>query len=246
MKPENVLVFKGDDGSFTIKVADFGFSTWYDGDDNHIVLHETWPWYAPECRAYPEFTPAQAAKTDVFSFGMLCLWFMFEKYLSGVLPLPEAAQPARSSYTYKGENWSLQFLADLKKEDSLTQLASQLVMAEAGLDVESRQMLEQFFRGCLACDPKSRNVDIQYLLKHMNMYQYELLVLAMNHAKYCSRTQPIASSAVAENISLIDHDFNVRFQNDEYRSLPDWNSSVTHYIRSIPPTIDYDLVSSNA
>jgi serine/threonine protein kinase len=245
IKPQNVLIFKGDNGSFTAKVADFGFSTRSAHDDHHIALPESWPWYAPEIREYPELSPQQAAKTEVFSFGMLCLWFMFEKYLSGVLPLPGAAQSARSSYIYKGEDRSLQFLADLKKEDSLTQLASQLVMVETDLDVESRQMLEHFFRGCLPCDPKSRDVDIQYLLKHMNVHQYELLVLVMNHAKYCSRTQPIASSAVAEIISPIDHDFNVRFQNDEHRSLSDWNSSVTHYFRSIPPTIDYDLILSN-
>jgi len=102
---------------------------------------------------------------------------MFEKYLSGALPLPEAAHPARSSYT--GKDRSLQFLADLKKKDSLAQLASQLVMAEAGLNAESRLILEQFFKGCLARDPKSRDVDIQYLLKNMKMHEYELLILAL-------------------------------------------------------------------
>lgn len=170
-----MLIFKGDNGSFTAKVADFGVSTWSAHDDYRITLPESWPWYAPEIYEYPEFSPQQAVKADVFSFGMLCLWFMFEKYLSGVLPLPEgAAQLTRSSYTYKSEDRSFHFLADLKKEDSLTQLASQLVTVETGLDVDSRQILEQFFRGCLACDPNARDVDIQYLLKHMNIHQYVL------------------------------------------------------------------------
>jgi serine/threonine protein kinase len=216
IKPQNVLIFKSDNGSYTAKVADFGVSTWSADDDHRITLPESWPWYAPEIYEYPEFSPQQAVKADVFSFGMLCLWFMFEKYFSGVLPLPEVVQLMRSSYNYKGESWSFQFLADLKKDDSLTQLASQLVMVETGLDVESRQILDQFFKKCLACDPKSRDVDIQYLLKHINIHQYVLLASAMNFAKYCSRTQPIASSAMTEIVSSMDHDFTVRFQNNEY------------------------------
>jgi hypothetical protein len=185
------------------------------------VLPETWPWYAPECRAYPEFTPAQAAKSDVFSFGMLCLWFLFEKYLSGVLPLPKASQSASAFHTYEDVNPSLGFLEDLKKKGSLAQFADQLVMAEAGLDAKTREMLRQFFQGCLACDPQSRDVDMQHSLKHMNIHQYELLDLAMNIAKYCYRTQLMAQTALTEAYSPADHDFKVSLPNDKHRSLSD-------------------------
>jgi serine/threonine protein kinase len=171
IKPENVLLFKGDNGSYTAKVADFGFSTWGAQDNTGIVLPQSWPWYAPECDEYPEFTSVRAIKTDVFSFGMLCLWFMFEKYLSGVLPLPEATRSERIADIYEGKHRSLKFLADLKKRGVLAKFANQLVAAEAGLDAEMRQILQHFFGGCLARDPEARVVDIQHITKHLNIQQ---------------------------------------------------------------------------
>lgn len=172
IKPHNIIIFRGDDGSFTAKITDFGFSTRYLHDDDHIMLPESWPWYAPECREYPGFSPQQALITDVFSFGMLCLWFIFEKYLSGVLQLPGAVQSERTSYNCETKHRSLEFLDDLKKRRYLTQFAGQLVMAETSLDAETRRMLECFFNGCLECDPQSRDINIQYSLNHMNIHQY--------------------------------------------------------------------------
>jgi hypothetical protein len=66
----------------------------------------------PEYDEYPEFSSAMAMKIDVFSFGMLCLWFMFEKYLTGVLPLPDIVKSEGSSCPYEGEHRSLKFLSD--------------------------------------------------------------------------------------------------------------------------------------
>jgi serine/threonine protein kinase len=153
VKPQNVLVFRADDGSFTAKVADFGFSTRYAQDDTHIVLHQSWPWHAPEFDEYHEFTPVQALKTDVFSFGLLCLWFLFEESLSGILPLPMAAQWKSPSHVYKGEDF-----------------ANQLVIAEVGFNNETKHMLQNYFGGCLASDPMVRDVDMQHSLQHMNIY----------------------------------------------------------------------------
>ncbi|KAF5122584.1 putative serine/threonine-protein kinase roco5 [Metarhizium anisopliae] len=170
IKPQNVLVFQDSTGSLTTKVADFGFSTWYARDDTRIILPRSPPWYAPECDEYPDFTPAQAVKTDVFSFGLLCAWFLFERYLSGALPLPEAAQLERPPYTYEGEERALKLLGDLKRTDSLTRLANQLVLAEEALDAVTSQMLQNFFSGCLVSDPALRDVDIQHSLKHMDIY----------------------------------------------------------------------------
>jgi hypothetical protein len=43
------------------------------------------PWNAPEYRK--ECKPADGQKVDVFSFGMLCLWLLFEEKLSTVFAL---------------------------------------------------------------------------------------------------------------------------------------------------------------
>lgn len=170
VKPQNVLVFRADDGSFTAKVADFGFSTRYAQDDTRIVLHWSRPWRAPEFDEYHEFTPVQALKTDVFSFGLLCLWFLFEKSLSGILPLPRVAQLESLSHAYKGEEQAFELLDDLKKTDSLVRFANQLVIAEAGFNDETKDMLQNYFSGCLVSDPTVRDVDMQHSLKHMNIH----------------------------------------------------------------------------
>lgn len=170
IKPQNVLVFRAEDGSFTGKVADFGFSTRYAREDTRLVLPWSWPWHAPEFDEYHEFTTAQALKTDVFSFGLLCLWLLFEKSLSGIRPLPEAAQLKSPLHAYKDEEQALKLLDKLKKKDSLVWFANQLVIAEAGFDDKTKAMLQNYFRGCLISDPTVRDVDMKHSLQHINIY----------------------------------------------------------------------------
>ena len=60
----------------TVKVADFGYSTLTVGDSGKVILPKSRPWNAPE--HHPgEFNTQEAKKTDVYSFGMLCLWLLF-------------------------------------------------------------------------------------------------------------------------------------------------------------------------
>ncbi|KAI3323625.1 kinase-like domain-containing protein [Xylariaceae sp. AK1471] len=187
IKPHNVFIFKGDDDSFVAKVADFGFSTWHADHHNHIVLPESWPWYAPECHEYPQFSVKGALKTDVFSFGMLCLWFTFEKNLSGLLPLPAAESAGVSIRGQEGVDPAFLILENSKKENSLVQLARQLVAAEAGLDAEYKRMLYQFFGGCLSCDPRLRDATVEETLKHA--------------------TEAVSRLAAPRSIPIADHDF---------------------------------------
>jgi serine/threonine protein kinase len=155
---------------FSAKVVDFGFSTSYDGDNSQIMLVGTQLWRAPEAKDYPHFTPAQAMKTDVFSFGMLCLWFMFEKHFSGILPLPQTLQMDRGSWNDEVENRSLRLLWDLKLEGCLTRYATQLVSAEADLSAKSKQALQRFFNGSLECDPQRRECNIKDVLHNLDIH----------------------------------------------------------------------------
>ena len=76
IKPQNVLVFDGAYGAYTPKVADFGYSTRYASPNEAIYMPISRPWTAPEWH-HRGFMPAQAAKMDVYSFGMLALWLLF-------------------------------------------------------------------------------------------------------------------------------------------------------------------------
>lgn len=131
-------MFQAEDGSFTAKVADFGYSVPFQQDDAYIVLPRSPLCYAPECDQYANFLLAQAVKTDDFSFGLLCLWFLFERHLSGVLPLPNTMQSENLSFAHKDTDKSLMLLEALKKADSLALCANQLVMAELDLDDNSK------------------------------------------------------------------------------------------------------------
>ncbi|KAF8539361.1 kinase-like domain-containing protein, partial [Trichophaea hybrida] len=73
IKPQNVLIFKDATGKTTVKVADFGYSTLTAGARGKVYLPKSRPWNAPEHHVR-EFTAPDAKLTDVYSFGMLCLW----------------------------------------------------------------------------------------------------------------------------------------------------------------------------
>ncbi|KAJ3576582.1 hypothetical protein NPX13_g3648 [Xylaria arbuscula] len=76
IKPENALVFKGG----IVKLSDFGFSAL--ASSELFDLAGTYPWRAPEINALDRATHQQAKLTDLYSFGMLCLWVLFRNKLA--------------------------------------------------------------------------------------------------------------------------------------------------------------------
>ncbi|RTE78465.1 hypothetical protein BHE90_007067 [Fusarium euwallaceae] len=88
IKPQNVLLFS-EKGKPVAKLSDFGFSVF--ASTKSLKLGGTTPWKAPEIEARQEHTLLQAKRTDLFSFGMLCLWVLFRGELSErgkLLPAP--------------------------------------------------------------------------------------------------------------------------------------------------------------
>jgi serine/threonine protein kinase len=79
VKPPNVLVFGESEDAIIAKVADFGFATI--ASNNNSRISTTPPWAAPEVGSRDGFTLEWAKKTDIYSFGMLCLWVLFKERL---------------------------------------------------------------------------------------------------------------------------------------------------------------------
>lgn len=78
VKPQNVLLKDFEDGSIVPQVADFGYSTIYTNSDSTMTVSRTAPWNAPEVEKQKNgYVPTDAIRTDIFSFGMLCLWVLF-------------------------------------------------------------------------------------------------------------------------------------------------------------------------
>ncbi|KAF5614656.1 serine threonine kinase [Fusarium tjaetaba] len=168
IKPQNILIFKRDEG-FTAKVADFGYSAWYASDDKHIVLPRSPLWHAPEIDEYPEFNLRMALQTDVYSFGLVCLWFMFYSYLSGNPPLPGLDLSTPLLHSDNPKERSLQLLSRLKSSNnsnvSLSQLVEHVLCQESGLDLIFKNSILCFFQGCLDPDTNVRSPDVQSSLQ---------------------------------------------------------------------------------
>jgi hypothetical protein len=85
------------------------------------------------------------------------MWVMFEKCLSGIMPLPQEAHWAEQYFQGgEGRHLSQRILKDLKQEGGLVMLARQLVAAEKGLDDDKKRALDRFFSASLAYDPNER------------------------------------------------------------------------------------------
>ncbi|ETS86985.1 hypothetical protein PFICI_00813 [Pestalotiopsis fici W106-1] len=169
IKPNNVIVSKLEDDSFIPKVADFGYSSPPAHQEVPIQLPRSWPWNAPELDEYPSFTPAQATTADVFSYGVLCFWFIFEKYLSGVEPLPEVGEITGLNHGFENQDASWKNLADLRRNNiNLVQLSEYLISSNKDLDAQSMSKLRRFFSATLAYDAMERGTDLSELLSYLD------------------------------------------------------------------------------
>ncbi|KAK7943800.1 TPR-like protein [Apiospora aurea] len=160
----NVLIFKDQaTDTFTAKAIDFGFSSRYVNDDDVLRLARTPPWDAPEVRKYTEFKPIDARKADVFSFGMLCLWVLFEQNLSS-----------------ENSIWS-QLHPQLETRDAMARLAT----LKADNKLFLREQLRRFFELSLGIDPNTRPSNLQHLLTCLDPNREAMLEI--NHlAEYFS------------------------------------------------------------
>ena len=160
IKPQNVLVFKDAiTRKITAKVADFGYSTLTTGESGKVLLPKSRPWNAPE-HHFGGFKVQEAKKTDVYSFGMLCLWILFGNRLSdfpqttadGVTGLISFDVP----YFLSGPT----LLECLKYEDRLESIANHLLGSTPGLDVEYTIRLKEIFSLALPQNPGKRTCDL--------------------------------------------------------------------------------------
>ena len=152
IKPENVLVNKGSEPStFGVKMTDFGYSCYGSTDEDFVRLPRSQPWEAPEY--HPRwFTLAAAKKTDMYSFGLLCLWLLF---------------PGEVLITHLGEiNLDLAFggekgqpqaqLETLKQEGGILDYTLELLSRHSGLDEGICSRLRSVFNLSLHLDPAKR------------------------------------------------------------------------------------------
>ena len=161
MKPQNGLVFKdATTRKTTVKVADFGYSTLSAGESRKVFLPKSRPWNAPE-HHFEGFIAQEAKKTDVYSFGLLCLWLLFGDRLSDIPQTTADGTAELISFNppllQLGRPTLLEILKD---EDRVGDIANHLVESMPGLDIKYRIRLKDVFSLTLPLDPGKRTCDL--------------------------------------------------------------------------------------
>ena len=168
IKPQNVLVFKDAiTGEITVKVADFGYSTLTVGESGKVILPKSRPWNAPE-HHFGEFSVQEAKKTDVYSFGMLCLWLLFGNRLSDISQTTADGVAELISFDAPPFLSGPTLLERLKDDSSLEHIAYHLVESMPGLDVEYRIRLKDIFSLALPHNPRKRPCDLARVIGLLN------------------------------------------------------------------------------
>ena len=167
-----MLVFE-EDHRVIAKVADFGFASCLQGENDLLSLPVSEPWDAPEYSDH-HFRPRAAKKMDVYSFALLCTWLLFEAGCSGGLSLPpdtnlETGQ-ALSFEPLQSEKNLLQ-IWKRDSNDKLVKWISWLVREDERLNTRMKHNLTQFFGSALAFDPASRCIDFEHLLALLSVSQ---------------------------------------------------------------------------
>ncbi|VUC26625.1 unnamed protein product [Clonostachys rosea] len=171
IKPENIVVFRVGQDEYDARLIDFGYSTLYSTEKLRIQLPISKPWNAPEHdRPAREWTLEGAKLADIYSFGLLCLWILFERSFSGQAPLPPTVSDPQIRRLLQDEDWYPNKDQDIMLEikalgDSVQRFVSQLLGAQDDLTGVEKSTLERSFRTSLSKDPSRRTGTLGLLLE---------------------------------------------------------------------------------
>jgi len=155
---------------------DFGFSHHFTCEDDIIFIPQSRPWNAPEYDPSEnlscEFIPSRAKRMDIYSFGMICVWFLFAEYFAGRKPLPESALWALKTFLLDGKPRAARnILEDLKNEDNLLRVAHDILKSENTMNELEKGCLELLLDQTLALNEAKRANDIYALLAILNSHE---------------------------------------------------------------------------
>ncbi|RYP90028.1 hypothetical protein DL770_003873 [Monosporascus sp. CRB-9-2] len=245
----NVLVYASQEpGVLSMaKLIDFGFASWCGDAKDRVTLPRSWPWYAPECDEYPQLTSLEGQKTDVYSYGVLCLWFLFERFFSGLLTDPDKFQQ-RTTYSraLEGANSPLEILASLKSHQLLSRLAYELVAEEPSIQAQSKEMLQQFFSGSLAYDSTSRHPNMKAALAYLDIEEARRTRYpSAQYLAYADRMRRQAGKHVdvVQMPPATDADFNI-CESLHFLYSSDYRLRV-HVVRCLQEIVDSDPTSTS-
>lgn len=162
VKPANVLLKKVKN-RYTAKIIDFGHSQIKNQDDIYRMAVSR-PFQAPELDEGGVSSYAAAKRTDVYSFGMLCFWVLFHKYLSPkTTQLPREASWVKP-YIREGPKYGV--LEGLKDSQKLCDFVD-AVLPELVIGDGKKAHLAVFLKAALRIEPGERPDDLQQALNSL-------------------------------------------------------------------------------
>ena len=193
IKPHNILISEDESGIFTAKIADFGWSLRFLGEDDYGYMTRSIPWQAPEWHDRGHLF-SETIQMDIYSFGLVCFWLLYNEKLHendirfDALP-DQHPHPLES----KKQN-GLQTTAE--------RLAQQILQSLDNFTGD----LELFFRSCLAWDPENRASDMRVLIENLGakLPRREAAVLAELRDDFSITSQPLRPFEVS-CIIVISH-----------------------------------------
>ncbi len=149
MKPENILVFRQEDGKFLAKLTDFGYASFAVHDRDMLELPCSRPWQAPE-HHHRGFEFCEARKQDTYSFGLLCLFIICHEHFD-----------LRGSLLKEGMVRSLtqSAIEQAKLKKSMGELAIKKLFEMEALHDYQLESLTQLLESCLQHEPAIRSSD---------------------------------------------------------------------------------------
>ncbi|KAF3937845.1 Phytochrome [Dactylella cylindrospora] len=148
IKPENVLVFGSENGSFSAKLADLSSASICERDTDVIYLKGTPLWAAPEYD-HRGISLDSAKKCDIYSFGVMCLFVL---------------SPAKETSV---ANWLHGVRERLQRPEADLDCCVDDLITDC--EDKDRGRLYDFFRKTLAFDPEYRSLEIRDALRHISM-----------------------------------------------------------------------------
>lgn len=168
IKPQNVLIFPNPDGTVSAKISDLGYVAI--GSDNDLTrLPRSRPWTDPDWNRR-EITIQNAKKMDVYSFGMICGWILFQDQLLEQLITHKRKESEISGATifFPPNDAPESDLEFLQKTDELADTMSNLVLGSSEVGVEQVGNLVKFFRDVLCKDRQARTSDWRRIVTLLN------------------------------------------------------------------------------
>lgn len=146
-------MYHGENGP-TAKATDFGYSSFGLTEEDRVRLPRSWPWYAPERTITPNFSLRDAKKTDVYSFGLVCLYTLFRHHFGG---------PGEDSESILNE-WKT---SSFEHKSGIVLKVNELLHRATGVSDTLKNSLREFFQSTLPERPNRRITDFRTLIGYL-------------------------------------------------------------------------------